>query len=95
MAEKHRINLTINADLFCDLDYVARNLNVSRSALVSQLLSEPLRVMVEALGGLDLPSGSHDSVRRARGQSLDAIGDLVRRVEAQYQALRDEDSGRG
>lgn len=89
MATKHRINLSITPDIYRNLDYVANQLGVSRSALVSELLGEPLQIMVDALGGLDMPRPSEESVMRARGQSLDRIGELVDHARVQYQGLVD------
>lgn len=95
MAAKHRINLSITPDIFRNLDYVAAQLGVSRSALVSELLGEPLQIMADALGGLDMPRPSEDSVMRARGQSLERIGELVERVSAQYQELVESGACKG
>ena len=67
-----RTTLTLSDDLYRDLTYLSQRMGVSRSALVSRLLDEPvtdLRGLVEQVP----ESPSPDTLLRLRGQSEQLI----------------------
>lgn len=77
-----KISITAPPELVADLDYVAGRLGVSRSALIAQVLPEPLRTMRALLEQVPLNPTPED-VLRFRGESaglvrqkIDSLRDL-------------------
>lgn len=69
-----RVTLSLRAELVDDLDYVSRRLNISRSALVSEVLADVLSPSVAMLK--TIPEGmdpTEEDVKRFRGASVDLV----------------------
>lgn len=67
-----KISITAPPELVVDLDYVAGRLGVSRSALIAQVLPEPLHTMRALLEQVPLNPTPED-VLRFRGESADLV----------------------
>lgn len=67
-----KISITAPPELVADLDYVAGRLGVSRSALIAQVLPEPLSTMRAMLEQVPLNPTPED-VLRFRGESADLV----------------------
>ena len=80
-----KISITVPPALLDDLDYVAGRLGVSRSALVAELLPEPLSIMRGVLALVPLNPTPEDVVR-FRGESVE----LVRQKIESLKALSDD-----
>lgn len=71
-----KISVTVPPDLLADLDYVAARLSISRSSLISTLMSEPLHTMRELL--VDVPiDPTPEDVIRFRGASAVLVRDKI------------------
>lgn len=67
-----KISITVPPELLADIDYVSGRLGVSRSALVSQLMAEPLQLMRGMLEQVPL-NPTPDDVLRFRGESAELV----------------------
>lgn len=79
--KKYRVNLTLPAEIAVLLSETAKNLGMSQSALIAALLSQsigPLHRLSQQKK--HVVSGDPASVRRFRGDSVDAILDALKRV---------------
>ena len=84
MSTIKRLSLSVPLDLAADLDYVHRRIGVSKSALVSELLSPGLRdvrLLLESLPDDPTP----DDLVRLRGASADLVADRVDRYQSQIE----------
>lgn len=71
-----KITLSVPNQLVDDLDYISGRIKISRSALLAQLLEEPLcdlRVLVESVP----KNPSPDDIIRAKGRSIALIEERV------------------
>lgn len=83
MTTTKRVSMTMNKDLLSDLDFLSRNLRVSRSSLINELLSatsSEMRRIVECTNALT--DGSPESISLARDPSkvrsyLDSISQAI------------------
>lgn len=74
-----KISLSLESQLVDDLDYVSRRLSISRSALVSQLLSEaipPTRKIMEKVP----ESPTALDVVRLRGESAGIVAERMEQL---------------
>lgn len=89
MSNLRKITISVPPDLVAHLDYLSDRLGVSRSALISQLLDEPVGDMVELIRAIPEDPAPEDSLR-FRGASAA----LVRqRLEAAKRLADDLFSG--
>lgn len=91
MANKS-VSLSLPESLVADLNYLHRRLGISKSALVSVLLSDGVRsfrALVEALP--DNPSDQ--DIRRFRGESVNLITTQLRDIQSQADYLDFGDVG--
>lgn len=82
-----RTSFTLPAPLYSDLSYVASRLGVSQSALLMQVISEPLAFMANTLQSIPPSETSNpDAVRRFRGESVEFVNhaytDLMTQLDA-------------
>lgn len=80
MANLRKVSLALNPDHVDQLDYVSKRLGMSRSALVSNLLSGALPDLVSITASLPISSEPAD-VLRFRGES-------AKLIEARMQELQ-------
>lgn len=84
MSDFRRCSVSLPSALVDDLDFIAKRLRMSRSALLSALLAEGLPSLVQLVATLpdDLDSATDADARRFRGAAADAlskqVSDLVR-----------------
>lgn len=80
---------SIPDSLDADLGYIARKLNVSKSALVTSLLHDAARDVAALFREHDavVASGDVERIKRFRGDSIPII---MSRVDALYSSARDE-----
>lgn len=77
-----RITVSIPSDSISQLDYVARKLRCSRSALLGQILAESMPALQQIASCLPDPGkdvGPGDA-RRFRGESARVIGEQVAKL---------------
>ena len=81
-----RISLTIPDDLLETIDFVSRRFQLSRSALISEILrqsADPMKVLAELMPddmeALDDSEREH-TARRLRGASADIVATQVRNL---------------
>jgi hypothetical protein len=81
--ERHqkKISITISPELVSDLDLISRRLGVSRSALISEILSEPVRAVAELFGSIPENPTPVD-VLRFRGDSQGLVRERVEQLNA-------------
>lgn len=80
MANAVRMSFTVPAELAASISQVAERLKVSRSALLAQLLTEPMAEL-QRLIELVPPKPTEGDILRFRGESVALINQLV--TEAQ------------
>lgn len=70
-----RVTLSLPPELVHNLTYIAERMKVSRSALVSELMVEPIGDLYRLTKAIpeDLHTADKDTVKRARGDSLALI----------------------
>ncbi|AXQ65292.1 MAG: transcription regulator [Circular genetic element sp.] len=84
MSDFKRCSVSLPSDLVDDLDYVAKRLRMSRSALLSSILTEGLPSLVQIVTVLpeDLSTVTDADARRFRGATADVlskqVGDIIR-----------------
>lgn len=81
--ERHqkKISITISPELVSDLDFISRRLGVSRSALISEMLSEPVRVAAELFHTIP-ENPTPEDVLRFRGDSEDVVRGRIAQLNA-------------
>lgn len=85
MSLMKKTSLSLSPSLVADLDYVSKRMGVSRSALVCNILAEPVSdmrsILDEILAGADADMKSADPVR-FRGKSADLVDERVEQFKA-------------
>lgn len=92
--KKRRVSFTVPVSLHEDLEHVARQLGVSRSALASSLLEGVLTPLVASIGDLPIDNPSPDDVLRMRGRSVEVIEEKLELVRSISAALEGTDSAK-
>lgn len=72
MSNLRKITISVPPDLVGHLDYLSKRIGVSRSALISQLLDEPVASMSELIREIPENPSPEDSLR-FRGSSEELI----------------------
>lgn len=93
MARLRKITISVPADLVDDLDYMSGCLGVSRSAVISQLLCEPVGGIVGALRDIPPPASPADDLRY-RGRSELVIRERLEHAQRLVDDLFSGDAGR-
>lgn len=88
MASSTRITLSIPTATAEAMASIARRLHISRSALIAELLAEPIAELEKLVDLIPHGPTSEGDVKRFRGASIELIGKLV--AEAQ-EAVSDLD----
>lgn len=91
----YRASFSFPAPLAKDLNYAAKRLGVSQSALLIELLAQPISYMADLMRALpEFEPASPDQVKRARGESIAVIRERIAEARAMIdevdQAARDE-----
>jgi hypothetical protein len=87
-----KVSLSVPASVASDLTKVSQAMGVSRSALASELLGSVLTDLkvIMSSSGVGLPAvPDGDTVRRARGASLELIQGRVSDLQRQFDLLED------
>lgn len=85
MSKQHKVTLSLSPQLVADLDYLAERTGVSRSALVSEILLEPIAEMRRLMAMIP-PNPTPADVLRLRGSSADVIRERL----ASLQGIADD-----
>lgn len=80
---RFRATFSFPADLAKDISKLAKRLGVSQSALLTELLTDPIAAMVSIIDEIPQTGVRPDAVKRARGRSVD----LIRRAVTEAQQL--------
>lgn len=78
-----KVTVSLPPSVVDDLDLISSSVGLSRSALLSSVLSESLPALkstVVTLVGLSNPNGSDASQQRYNSSSKDAINDYIRKI---------------
>lgn len=75
-----KITLSLPADMVENLDYVSKRINVSRSALLSQITEEPIKTL-RALVSSVPENPTEEDIIRAKGRSISIIGDRIDQIK--------------
>lgn len=87
---RFRASFTLPADTAKRLSKIAKRLGVTQSALLAELLEQPLAVMDSVLSEIPDVGVREEHVRRARGRSQQLITDAVHQALAVVQEASDE-----
>jgi len=85
-----KVSLSVPASVAADLAKVSQVMGVSRSALASELLGSvltDLKVILRSSTAPLPPAADGDTVRRARGASLELIQGRVSELQRQFDLL--------
>lgn len=78
--KQSKISVTVSPELVANLDYVAGRMGVSRSAIISEVLSGPIADMRTMLEQLPLDPTPADVVR-FRGASAEVVKDRLTNLQ--------------
>lgn len=79
----YRASFTFPAPLAKDLTYTAQRLGVSQSALLVELLSQPITYMADLMRSLpEFEVPTEEQVKRARGDSVAVIRERIAEARA-------------
>ena len=67
-----KIAVSLPEELVLSLDYVAKRMNITRSALLSEISSEPAHDLKSLFDGLP-ENPTKEDILRSRGQSIELI----------------------
>lgn len=84
MRSTAQITITIPKELLSDLDYISSRLGVTRSALLSQVMTDPmsdLRKIVQDVPE-NLTQVSESDILRARGKSLSIVEERFNNLQS-------------
>jgi hypothetical protein len=84
---RYRATFTFPADLATDINRLAKRLGVSQSSLLTELLGDPIRAMLEVIDEIPQVGATPDHVKRARGKSAALIRDVVQQAQAVVASL--------
>lgn len=79
---RYRATFTFPAPLARDINRLAKRLGVSQSAMLTELLTEPVAAMCSIIDTLPSAGATEDDVRRAKGRSVALIKDVVDQAQA-------------
>jgi len=85
-----KVSLSVPASVVSDLTKVSQALGVSRSALAGELLGNvlsDLKVILRSSTAALPPPADGDTIRRARGASLELIQGRVSELQRQFDLL--------
>ena len=90
--KNQRISLSIPSQLSSDLGHIARQLGMSKTALIVGLLHDLSEPLIECVGLIPLEGEPDDQVMRMRGRSVDLIGARIAELNIAAEQLRREQS---
>lgn len=79
---RYRASFTFPAPLARDISRLAKRLGVSQSAMLTELLTEPIAAMCSIIDTLPTAGATEDDVRRAKGRSVALIKEVVDQAQA-------------
>jgi hypothetical protein len=88
----YRATFSLPAALAKDISHLAKRLGVSQSAMLAELLTEPVAAMREVIDTIPQVGVTPTDVKRARGKSAALIRDVVQHAQSLLATeLSDED----
>lgn len=87
----YRATFSFPAPLATDISQLAKRLGVSQSALLTELLAEPVRVMLDVVSEIPQVGVTPDHVKRARGKSAELVRHAVQNAQSLVSQLDAED----
>lgn len=78
---RYRATFSLPAKLAQDINRLAKRMGVSQSALLTELLSDPIDAMCDVIDQLPTVGATPDDVKRAKGKSLALIKDVVQQAQ--------------
>lgn len=83
----YRATFSLPAHLATDISRLAKRMGVSQSAMLSELLQDPIAAMCAIIDSLPQAAATKDDVRRAKGKGLE----YIRKAMAEAQQLVDDE----
>lgn len=77
----YRATFSLPAKLAQDINRLAKRMGVSQSALLAELLTDPIAAMCEVIDQIPPTGATTDDVKRAKGKSVALIRDAVRSTQ--------------
>ena len=77
----YRATFSLPADLAKDISHLAKRLGVSQSAMLTELLTEPVAAMRAVIDAIPQVGVTSVDVKRARGKSVALIRDAVQQAQ--------------
>jgi hypothetical protein len=84
-----RITLSLPADVVSNLDFLSGTMGVSRSALVSALMSDILPPLVP-LAKIAAQGVTEGDSRRYRGEFVDELNGMLGRLNEGFEGIQDD-----
>jgi hypothetical protein len=84
---RYRATFTFPADLATNINRLAKRLGVSQSSLLTELLTEPVAIMLDVVDTIPQVGATPDHIKRARGKSAALIRDVVQQAQAVVASL--------
>lgn len=86
----YRATFSLPAKLAQDINRLAKRMGVSQSALLSELLTEPITAMCDIIDQIPSTGATTDDVKRAKGKSVALIRDIVGQAQSLVHELDDD-----
>jgi hypothetical protein len=90
----YRATFSLPAPLARDISHLAKRLGVSQSAMLTELLTEPILAMREVIDAIPQVGVTPDDVKRARGKSVALIRDVVQHAQSLLNTELGDDGNR-
>lgn len=84
----YRATFSFPATLAGDINRLSKRMGVSQSALLAELLAEPITAMCDIIDQIPAAGATVDDVKRAKGKSVALIKDIVQQAQT---LIADED----
>jgi hypothetical protein len=78
----YRATFSLPAELARNINRLAKRMGVSQSALLTELLTEPIDAMCGVIDEIPTAGATPDDVKRAKGKSIALIRDVVQQAQA-------------
>ena len=76
-----RATFSLPAKLAQDINRLAKRMGVSQSALLAELLTDPITSMCDIIDQIPTAGATPDDVKRAKGKSLAVIKEVVQQAQ--------------
>ena len=88
---RYRATFSFPAPLATDISRLAKRLGISQSALLTELLAEPVAAMLDVIDTIPQVGVTPDHIKRAKGKSVALIRDVVQQAQAVVAHLETDD----